>query len=91
MEAPLTSARCIEVADTGPAIHPDLLPRIFDMFVATKAPGKASGLGFATCHQIIKAHGGEIQVSSRIGKRTCFCVFLPLEASVGRSPRPVPR
>jgi signal transduction histidine kinase len=47
------------------------------MFVTTKAPGKGTGLGLAVCQQIVKAHGGEIQVSSEVGKGTCARVFLP--------------
>jgi two-component system, NtrC family, sensor kinase len=67
----------LEITDNGHGIAPELLPKMFDMFVTTKAPGKGTGLGLAVCQQIVKAHGGEIQVSSEVGKGTCARVFLP--------------
>ncbi|MGE5307070.1 MAG: sensor histidine kinase [Alphaproteobacteria bacterium] len=68
----------VEITDSGAGIAPEVLPRIFEMFVTTKAPGKGTGLGLAVCQQIIKAHGGEIRVHSEVGKGTTVCVSLPL-------------
>ena len=59
----------------------DVLPKIFDPFFSTKPKGH--GLGLATCHSIIKRHGGFIDVSSEPGKGSTFSVYLPasLEAA----------
>jgi signal transduction histidine kinase len=67
----------ITISDTGVGIPPDLLPRIFDLFVTTKDPDKGTGLGLALCQEIIKAHGGTISLTSEVGKGTCVTIFLP--------------
>ncbi len=67
----------IEIADNGHGIAPEILPKIFDLFVTTKAPGKGTGLGLAICQEIAKAHGGTLEVTSRIGEGTCARIFLP--------------
>ena len=65
------------ITDTGVGIPPELLPRIFDLFVTTKDPDKGTGLGLALCQEIIKAHGGTISLTSEVGKGTCVSIFLP--------------
>jgi signal transduction histidine kinase len=72
----------VEVQDTGRGIAPELLPRLFDLFVTTKAPGKGTGLGLAVCQEIIKAHGGTITIASQPRAGTCVRLFLP--TNVGR-------
>ena len=67
----------IEVRDTGTGIPSDLLERIFEPFVTSKAPGQGTGLGLSICHGIIDALGGEIGVDSEVGKGTVFRVSLP--------------
>jgi signal transduction histidine kinase len=64
---------CIEIADTGTGI-PDGL-NVFDLFRSTKARG--TGLGLAIARQIVLAHGGAIDYSSRVGAGTTFRVTLP--------------
>jgi signal transduction histidine kinase len=49
---------CIECADSGAGIAPDLIDRIFDPFVSGRAGGV--GLGLAVAKQVVGAHGGEI-------------------------------
>jgi signal transduction histidine kinase len=75
----------VEITDNGAGIAPELLPKIFDLFVTTKSPGKGTGLGLAICQEIIKAHGGTINVSSRVGQETIVQIFLPTEANAGES------
>jgi PAS domain S-box-containing protein len=65
----------ISVADSGAGIHEHHLQRIFDPFFTTKQLG--SGLGLATCYSIIKQHGGNITVTSTLGKGSTFYVDLP--------------
>lgn len=65
------------VADDGPGIPSDLVDRIFDPFVTTKAPGEGTGLGLNLTHQIVVGrHGGSIRVESVPGS-TRFIVELP--------------
>ena len=67
----------IEITDTGTGIAPELLPKIFDLFVTTKPSGKGTGLGLVVCQEIVKAHGGTIDIKSEIGQGTCVRIFLP--------------
>jgi signal transduction histidine kinase len=67
----------VTVADDGPGIPPDVLPRIFDPFFTTKDVGEGSGLGLSIVHGIIDRHGGRIEVDSRVGEGTRFRILLP--------------
>lgn len=67
----------VEIEDNGPGIPEAIRPRVFDAFFTTKPPGKGTGMGLATCRNIIvKDHGGTIDVSSSPGC-TIFTVRLP--------------
>lgn len=72
----------IEIADTGSGI-PDGLD-VFDLFKSTKAHG--TGLGLAITRQIVLAHGGAIEYSSKAGVGTTFLVTLPPMESTGAAP-----
>jgi signal transduction histidine kinase len=65
----------VAVADDGPGIAPELRERLFDPFVSTKDGG--TGLGLALTHQIVKDHGGAIQVTSSPGQGATFAIELP--------------
>jgi len=79
----------LSVTDTGMGIAPEVLPRIFEPFYTTKAPGKGSGLGLAQVHGIVGQHGGRIDVKTQIGKGTTFTIYLPaLEARPIEQPAP---
>jgi len=65
----------ITVRDQGIGIPPEHLPKIFDPYFTTKEKG--SGLGLATTYSIVKNHGGDINVSSVLGKGTTFTVYFP--------------
>lgn len=72
----------LRVADTGEGIPADDLPFIFDRFwrgdrARTHTPMAGSGLGLAIAGQLVKAHGGSIEVSSRVGEGTTFVITLP--------------
>jgi two-component system, NtrC family, sensor kinase len=67
----------IEVSDTGIGIAKDLLPRIFDPWVTTKAVGRGTGLGLSITHDVIARHGGTISVASEPGHETRFTIELP--------------
>jgi len=65
----------IEVEDDGIGIAPDVLPRLFDPFFSTKDSG--SGLGLALTQQIVRDHGGDLGVTSTLGKGTTFTLRVP--------------
>lgn len=63
------------VLDTGCGMSPDTLAHIFDPFFTTKVNGR--GLGLAVVLDIIRAHGGMLQVQSDPGHGTIFTAFFP--------------
>ena len=67
----------VAVADTGDGIPDENMDRIFDPFFTTKKGG--TGLGLSICYNIVKSHGGDIEVKSRVGQGTTILVSLPLE------------
>jgi two-component system, NtrC family, sensor kinase len=72
------SSVIIQIKDTGQGIHADLLDHIWDPFFTTKSVGEGLGLGLAVSFNIIKRHGGEIQVESQYGEGSVFTVSLPV-------------
>ncbi|MGH7848169.1 MAG: sensor histidine kinase [Candidatus Binatia bacterium] len=69
----------IEITDTGAGISPDLLPRMFDLFMTTKTRGKGTGLGLAVCQEIVKEHGGKLEISSQAQEDTRVKILLPTD------------
>lgn len=66
----------VAVSDTGMGIPSGIISKVFDPFFTTKAKGV--GLGLSISYQIIKRHGGTINVESREGNGTTFYITLPL-------------
>ncbi|HUO10964.1 MAG TPA: ATP-binding protein [Phycisphaerae bacterium] len=83
----------VSVADTGPGIPEEVLPRVFDPFFSTKKrceeseadeamPRGGTGLGLTICQELIASAGGTIRVHSEPGNGATFIIELPLgEAS----------
>ncbi len=75
-----TDQRLIVVADTGPGIAPEDLPRVFDRMWRGRT-GQAvagSGIGLAIVRELVMAHGGTVDVASDGRSGTTFTVRLPL-------------
>lgn len=79
----------VRVADTGPGIPTEALPRLFERFYQAGSPSSAHdegmGIGLYISKRIVEAHGGRIWVSSEVGQGSTFYVALPLPSvdSVG--------
>ena len=72
----------LEVSDTGIGIPPESIPRLFERFYRVDK-GRAreeggTGLGLAIVKHVAQAHGGQVEVESRLGRGSIFRVKLPL-------------
>jgi PAS domain S-box-containing protein len=78
----LENEAVIRVRDNGAGIAPDVLPRVFDLFVqghrpATSTPG-GLGIGLAVVRSLVTLHGGRVEAHSEgLGKGAEFAVYLP--------------
>jgi signal transduction histidine kinase/ActR/RegA family two-component response regulator len=76
----------IEVSDTGTGIPKDVQERLFEPYFTTKQAG-GTGLGLASVREIVRAHQGEVRVSSEPGRGTTITLLWPISASVEASER----
>jgi two-component system NtrC family sensor kinase len=67
----------VRITDAGTGIPPEQLKRIFEPFFTTKEPGKGSGLGLFITEQVVRDHGGAIEVESTPGHGTSFTLAFP--------------
>ena len=69
----------ITIADNGPGVPEAIKPKVFDYLFTTKAVGRGTGLGLAIARQIVvDAHGGSLEMRSKLGQGTAFHIQLPL-------------
>jgi len=72
----------VSVADTGPGIQAEDVPKLFQKFKQLEDPALnktgGTGLGLAICREIVRQHGGKIWVESEVGKGSCFIFVLPI-------------
>lgn len=76
-EATETHVR-IMIADNGCGMSDEVCTRVFDPFFTTRDVGQGTGLGLTVSRDIIRAHGGDIELRSRPGEGTCVVIHLPL-------------
>jgi signal transduction histidine kinase len=73
----------IEVEDSGVGISEEELPHIYDKFFRSANPTvqaiTGTGLGLSMAYEVIKLHGGDMTVQSKLGEGTTFVATLPLE------------
>jgi len=67
----------VKVKDNGNGIPLNVVDKIFQPFFTTKPTGQGTGLGLSLAYDIVKAHGGEIKVTTRQGEGSEFIIGLP--------------
>lgn len=70
----------LNIRDNGIGIRDENIDKIFEPFFTTKKRG--TGLGLSSAYKIIKEHGGNIDVKSKLGQGTCFKIVLPKDKGV---------
>jgi signal transduction histidine kinase len=80
------SVTVIEVKDNGPGIPEHIRERLFQAFQSAARQG-GTGLGLAIAAELIRAHGGDIQLQSSSGDGTCFVVTIPDQVTQLRTGR----
>jgi signal transduction histidine kinase len=82
----------VRVADNGRGISPQMLDRIFDIFVQEREGGGGLGLGLTLVHRLVQLHGGSVRAySDGAGRGSEFVVRLPLYDETDPTMRPQPR
>ena len=69
----------IRIRDNGSGMPPHVVEKIFNPFFTTKPTGEGTGLGLAMSSDIVREHGGHIQVETEPGEFTEMIIELPLE------------
>lgn len=76
----------VEFSDTGHGIAEEILPHLFEPLFTTKERGQGSGFGLAVSQQIVREHGGRIEVDSSPTTGTTFTIILPIPPARDAAP-----
>ncbi|KMO30527.1 hypothetical protein VP06_21630 [Methylobacterium aquaticum] len=87
----------LRVTDTGTGMAPDVIARVFEPFFTTKPIGEGTGLGLSMIYGFAQQSGGQVRITSEVGRGTTVSLYLPRhagavpgEAETG-TPPPLPR
>ncbi|MCI2000099.1 MAG: HAMP domain-containing histidine kinase [Clostridia bacterium] len=73
---------CIDISDNGPGIPQEKVSHIFERFYRVDSERtkdfSGTGLGLAIARELAEAHSGRISVKSKVGKGTCFTIYMPI-------------
>jgi two-component system NtrC family sensor kinase len=67
----------VDISDNGEGISEKNLKNIFDPYFTTKKKSGGTGLGLPVTYNIVREHGGHIEVKSKVGEGTSFKVYVP--------------
>jgi signal transduction histidine kinase len=67
----------VQVRDNGPGIPEEHRHRVFDPFFTTRAPGEGTGLGLSIAFDIVREHGGALELGEAPEGGACFTIRLP--------------
>lgn len=79
----------ISVVDTGTGMSGDVLAQAFEPFFTTKQPGKGTGLGLSQVYGLITQSGGDVRLSSELGKGTTVDLYLPVAEPAASAAAPL--
>lgn len=86
-QTPVGSYVEIRVIDTGAGIDPAIRDRLFEPFITTKSSGGGTGLGLSVSRDIVRAHGGDLELqTSTAGLETTFRFVLPVAEAPADQP-----
>ncbi len=80
----------ITVRDNGSGMDEETRSRIFEPFFSTRSAGGGSGLGLSVVAGIVAQNGGLVEVESKVGEGSCFCLLLPATDLLPPRTRPEP-
>ncbi|UXI70436.1 ATP-binding protein [Tahibacter amnicola] len=76
----------VAIRDNGAGIRPDHLPHVFEPFFTTRPVGSGTGLGLAVAYNVIRRHGGSIDIESAVGAGTTVTVRMPVQGPLDAEP-----
>ncbi len=71
------------VTDTGTGMAPDVIARVFEPFFTTKPIGQGTGLGLSMIYGFTQQSGGQVRITSEVGRGTSVCIILPRHHGAG--------
>jgi len=70
----------VEIRDSGSGVPEEIIKNVFDPFYTTKPVGKGLGLGLSISNNIIREHGGKIEIINNKDDGASFKIFLPVNS-----------